>query len=151
MKKKWDYIEVHKRYTAIYCQLNSKMINFNNLFILSVAVIIFNITRKVFVLVRQFRPGEYYARYLYMFSNLYWHKLTKSYVSAVYIQSIPLEDKQGLIDCQKYPAKLGLTLEFCAGIIDKDKSLEDIAQEEIMEETGYEVPVSKLEKVRVFR
>ncbi|KAK7586062.1 hypothetical protein V9T40_003938 [Parthenolecanium corni] len=69
----------------------------------------------------------------------------------VYIQSIPFEDQKGLIDCKKYPAELGLTLEFCAGIIDKDKSLEVIAQEEIMEETGYEVPASKLEKVRQFR
>lgn len=30
--------------------------------------------------------------------------------------------------------------ELCAGIVDKDKSLEEIAKEEIIEETGYEPP-----------
>ncbi|RWS02556.1 uridine diphosphate glucose pyrophosphatase-like protein [Dinothrombium tinctorium] len=39
----------------------------------------------------------------------------------------------------------GFTLELCAGIIDKPgKTREEIAKEEILEETGYDVPVSSL-------
>lgn len=42
-------------------------------------------------------------------------------------------------------------LEFCAGIRDKDVSFEEIAKIEVMEETGYEISVEKLEKVRTLR
>ncbi len=42
------------------------------------------------------------------------------------------------------------TYELCAGIVDKNKSLEIIAQEEIDEECGYEVPLSNIEKITSF-
>ncbi len=42
------------------------------------------------------------------------------------------------------------TYELCAGIIDKDKSLEIIVQEEIFEECGYEVSLSHIEKITSF-
>lgn len=35
----------------------------------------------------------------------------------------------------------GVCYELCAGIVDKAKSLAHIAQEEILEEVGYNVPV----------
>lgn len=41
----------------------------------------------------------------------------------------------------------GFTYELCAGLVDKDKSLQQIAYEEILEETGYDVPLSVIEKV----
>lgn len=41
----------------------------------------------------------------------------------------------------------GFTYELCAGIVDKDKSLIEIAQEEILEETGYAVPLEQIEKI----
>jgi UDP-sugar diphosphatase len=41
----------------------------------------------------------------------------------------------------------GFTYELCAGLVDKDKSLKEIAYEEILEETGYDVPIEKIEKV----
>lgn len=44
----------------------------------------------------------------------------------------------------------GFTYELCAGIVDKDKSLIEIAKEEILEETGYDVPLDKLEKISSF-
>ncbi|MDY0265714.1 MAG: NUDIX hydrolase [Epsilonproteobacteria bacterium] len=44
----------------------------------------------------------------------------------------------------------GFTYELCAGIVDKDKSLIEIAQEEILEETGYDVPLAKIEKISSF-
>lgn len=92
----------------------------------SVAVIIFNVSRNVLICVKQFRPG-------------------------VYISSIPDCDKTELIDTNKYPPELGITLEFCSGLNDKKKTLEQIATEEILEECGYQVNPSKLEKIQSLR
>lgn len=44
----------------------------------------------------------------------------------------------------------GFTYELCAGIVDKDKSLLEIAHEEILEECGYHVPLEKIERVTSF-
>jgi len=44
----------------------------------------------------------------------------------------------------------GMTLELCAGIVDKDKPLEQIAAEEIEEECGYRVDPHSLKKVTSF-
>jgi len=41
----------------------------------------------------------------------------------------------------------GITVEMCAGIIDKDKSLVEIAKEEIEEECGYGVSVNSIERI----
>ncbi len=45
----------------------------------------------------------------------------------------------------------GFTYELCAGLVDKDKSLEVIAKEEIEEECGYSVPLESIERVISFR
>ena len=42
------------------------------------------------------------------------------------------------------------TYELCAGIIDKESSIEQIAKEEIDEECGYDVQVEKIEKITSF-
>jgi len=44
----------------------------------------------------------------------------------------------------------GYTYELCAGIVDKDKSLVEIAHEEILEECGYYVPLEKIERITSF-
>ncbi|GHV59784.1 NUDIX domain-containing protein [Campylobacterota bacterium] len=44
----------------------------------------------------------------------------------------------------------GYTYELCAGILDKDKSLEQTMAEEISEETGYRITADALRKVSVF-
>jgi len=44
----------------------------------------------------------------------------------------------------------GYTYELCAGIIDKDKSLKQIAKEEIFEECGYEVDLENIKKITSF-
>lgn len=44
----------------------------------------------------------------------------------------------------------GYTYELCAGIVDKDKSLVEIAHEEILEECGYRVPLENIERVTSF-
>ncbi|XP_069360802.1 uridine diphosphate glucose pyrophosphatase NUDT14-like isoform X2 [Maniola hyperantus] len=93
----------------------------------SVAIIVFNISRNVMVFVKQFRPAIYYNRVL------------------------PQDRLQKLIDTTKYPAALGIALEMCAGIIDKDKPVEEIAKEEVLEECGYDVPLEKLQRITSYR
>ncbi len=44
----------------------------------------------------------------------------------------------------------GMTVELCAGIVDKKLSLIEIAKEEIEEECGYAVPLQKIEKIASF-
>jgi len=44
----------------------------------------------------------------------------------------------------------GMTIELCAGIVDKDLSLIQIAQEEIEEECGYAVPLEHIKKITSF-
>jgi len=43
-----------------------------------------------------------------------------------------------------------LTYELCAGIVDKDASLKQIAKEEINEECGYEVELENIEEITSF-
>ena len=44
----------------------------------------------------------------------------------------------------------GMMYELCAGIVDKDTSLAQIAKEEVFEECGYDVDVNTLQKVSTF-
>lgn len=44
----------------------------------------------------------------------------------------------------------GYTYELCAGIVDKDKTLAEIAHEEILEECGYNIPLERLERITSF-
>ena len=44
----------------------------------------------------------------------------------------------------------GFTYELCAGIVDKETSLEQIAREEILEECGYDIPLESLERITSF-
>ena len=44
----------------------------------------------------------------------------------------------------------GMTIELCAGIVDKEASLVQIAKEEIYEECGYDVPLEAIEKITAF-
>jgi len=41
----------------------------------------------------------------------------------------------------------GMTIEMCAGLIDKEKSLDQIAKEEIEEECGFDVPLEQIERI----
>jgi UDP-sugar diphosphatase len=44
----------------------------------------------------------------------------------------------------------GFTYELCAGLIDKEKTPLEIAKEEILEECGYDVPLSNIKKITEF-
>jgi len=70
---------------------------------------------------------------------------------AVYFASIPECDRERTIDTSKYLPEIGITLELCAGIVDKDLPLEEVAKIEVLEECGYDVPVSNLERIISYR
>lgn len=72
---------------------------------------------------------------------------------AVYYSMVPIEDVEydKEIDTNKYPTSLGFTIELCAGIVDKEKSLAEIMKDEILEECGYAVPLSAIQKITSFR
>ncbi|EDV94454.1 GH21295 [Drosophila grimshawi] len=95
----------------------------------SVLVIVYNVSRKKLIYVRQFRPAVY-------------HSITTGN---------SLQIQKGEVDLVKFPPELGFTLEPIAGVVDKDKSLADIAREEVCEECGYDVPTDCLEFVMNFR
>lgn len=95
----------------------------------SVAILIYNSTRDVFVLVKQFRPAVYFCS----------------------AETVTDKDGGKVIDHSKYPGSLGVTYELCAGIVDKQKSVEEIALEEIEEECGYNVPPEALQRITGFR
>jgi UDP-sugar diphosphatase len=71
--------------------------------------------------------------------------------TAVYLASIPEYDQGTKIDTSKYPPETGITLELCAGIVDKDLPLEEVARIEVLEECGYDVPVSNLQRIISYR
>ncbi|XP_011257588.1 uridine diphosphate glucose pyrophosphatase isoform X2 [Camponotus floridanus] len=60
------------------------------------------------------------------------------------------DSEQKDVDVKRYPATLGLALELCAGIVDKDKPLVEIAREELREECGYEAPISAFEEITTY-
>lgn len=96
-----------------------------------VSIVIYNVSRNVLVFVKQFRP-------------------------AVYYNGLPTEEQVSLgddrsVDTSKNQPSRGLTIELCAGIVDKDVSLEEIARIEILEECGYQVPVQSLQRIITFR
>ena len=73
----------------------------------SVAIVIFNTESRRFIFVQQFRPAVYMSK---AGSGL---------------------DVGDQVDTDKFPGSLGLTLELCAGIVDKELSLQEIAVEEV--------------------
>lgn len=93
----------------------------------SVSVLVHNTSRNVFVFVRQFRPAVY--------------------VSQARKAERLSSDTSSYIDTSVVPPCQACTLELCAGIVDKNVTLEEIARQELLEEVGYDVPVSKLEKI----
>ena len=92
----------------------------------SVAIVIFNTESRRFIFVQQFRPAVYMSK---AGSGL---------------------DVGDQVDTDKFPGSLGLTLELCAGIVDKELSLQEIAVEEVREECGYQVSPGNLTKIVTF-
>lgn len=95
----------------------------------AVLIILYNVSRQRLIYVRQFRPAVLQSEILQNGRNI----------------------PEGCVDLQKYPPSVGITLELCAGTVDKDKSLAEIAREEVLEECGYDVPVDRLERIYTYR
>ncbi len=55
------------------------------------------------------------------------------------------------VDTTVHPGHLGMSYELCAGLVDKNKSLIELARDEVLEECGYDVPVEKFEKITCAR
>ncbi|XP_025091686.1 uridine diphosphate glucose pyrophosphatase-like isoform X3 [Pomacea canaliculata] len=107
MQKTWDAMRVHD----------------------SIAILVFNSTRQVFVFVKQFRPAVYLNNCV----------------------SSKDDSEAETVDTEKYPGELGLTIELCAGIMDKNHSPQEMAQMELLEECGYKVPIDSIKKITSFR
>jgi UDP-sugar diphosphatase len=52
-----------------------------------------------------------------------------------------------VLNANKYD---GMMYELCAGIVDKEMSLAQIAQEEVLEECGYDIPLTSVQKISSF-
>lgn len=77
------------------------------------------------------------------------------YFSAVFVVAIsrlPENENKNLneIDWSRYDPEMGYTLELCAGIIDKELPVKDIAREEVLEECGYAITVDQLRSVATY-
>ncbi|XP_064781126.1 uridine diphosphate glucose pyrophosphatase NUDT14 [Oncorhynchus masou masou] len=108
----------------------------------SVSVLIFNTTSHCFVLVKQFRPAVYMCE---------WERTKPKAPDA---SEQVAEEKEGAAvgGGETPPGSVGMTYELCAGLVDKaDLSLEEIARQEVLEECGYDVPVTKLRRITSYR
>ena len=76
-------------------------------------------------------------------------------LTAVYISDARRANGGSLskeIDTDLLPKGSGITYELCAGILDKeDATVEEVAKMEILEETGYDVPLENIESITVSR
>lgn len=75
-----------------------------------------------------------------------------TFVTAVYYAIVSAaQGNVENIDMAKFPASLGVTVELCAGIVDKSLPFNEIAREEVLEECGYDVPIDRIEEVMTYR
>lgn len=104
----------------------------------SIAVLLYEKEMHAVLMVRQFRPTVY-ARAL--------RQARKSNLpDPPFIDGNPRRRQAGDFFCDG----VGFTYELCAGLVDKDKSLVEIVHEEIMEECGYNVPVTSISEIAQF-
>lgn len=99
----------------------------------SVAIVIYNLSNKSFVLVKQLRPAV----------------LFNEVTSGSAVEDLDKVNAM-LKDLPEDIGKKGITLELCAGIVDKAKSLSQIATEEVEEECGFKLskPIEFVQKFR---
>lgn len=132
------------------------------IYLCSVAVLIFNSTRNAFVLVRQFRPAVFMSRHkpLWVNSDVFSNPLSQkpnTNLNPPPAKKLPtpLPEDCDSTDTTTEPTSyghgsMGCTYELCAGIVDKTVSLEQITKEEILEETGYDVPLGNIELINAY-
>ncbi|XP_026120689.1 uridine diphosphate glucose pyrophosphatase-like [Carassius auratus] len=133
-KKSWDCMQTHD----------------------SVSVLIFNTTSHCFILVKQFRPAVYMTEWERSKPKPLQPAEEESAEAAPAEPKVPEDDKAGEASegtsSHQPPASAGVTYELCAGLVDKPNlSLEEIARQEVLEECGYDVSVTKLRKITSYR
>lgn len=94
----------------------------------SVSILLYHAEKDALIFVKQFRPAIYLERAMQF-----------------------MDAKTKEIDVQRVAPSLGVSLELCAGIVDKPKSLVEIACDEVLEECGYSVLPEHMEHVTSFR
>lgn len=114
----------------------------------AVALLVFNTTRRVLVFVRQFRPAVYFSQ-LPTSACTDMSQLSKSVGSNIHTSSTTPSTATSP-DTPAVPGSRGVTLELCAGCVDKKLPLVDIAREELLEECGYRVEGSRLQLLKTF-
>lgn len=98
----------------------------------SVACVIYNKTRNKLIYVKQFRPAVYLST------------LTKNHSDLTDFDPSKLQ--------KPTKDKVGYTMELCAGLADKEgKTPQEVMREEIVEETGYDVPLESVKFINSFR
>ncbi|KAG7461311.1 hypothetical protein MATL_G00208720 [Megalops atlanticus] len=153
-KKSWDFMRTHE----------------------SVSVLIFNTTSHCFILVKQFRPARLHSVMVPVCVTQI-PAISVEGSPSVYVceweRSKPsrAEQKEGEAEPEAGPApeegeeqgetgaapdlppvSAGVTYELCAGLVDKpDVSLEEIARQGVLQECGYDVPVTKLRRITSYR
>ena len=73
-------------------------------------------------------------------SILLWHVEKKSFVIVKQLRATVLNKNN----------KNGYMYELCAGIVDKNLTLAEIAREEILEECGFDIPLDDIQKISSF-
>ncbi|XP_049754909.1 uridine diphosphate glucose pyrophosphatase NUDT14 isoform X5 [Elephas maximus indicus] len=112
-QKSWDFMKTHD----------------------SVAILMFNSSRRCLVLVKQFRPAVYAGEVERRFPGS--------------LAAIDQDAPQGLLPA--LPGSVGVTYELCAGLVDQSGlSLEEVACKEAWEECGYRLAPSDLRRVAVY-
>ncbi|XP_062406908.1 uridine diphosphate glucose pyrophosphatase NUDT14 isoform X1 [Sardina pilchardus] len=151
-KKYWDFMRTHD----------------------SVSVLIFNTTSHCFVLVKQFRPAVYMCEWERSKPKppepAEGAEGAEGAEAGAAAQPEASEAGEGGSDGGEKagedaagdaattaapgqpPASAGVTYELCAGLVDKPNlTLEEIARQEVLEECGYDVPVTKLRRITSYR
>ncbi len=111
-----------------------------------VAVLLYHVDKRAFVLVRQFRPAGSFvmpvplvrSRILQRYSRLF-PILVRRAVFLSLLRAANALGADATCDPNSVDRAGAFTTELCAGIVDKSKSLEEIACEEVLEECGYNV------------
>ncbi|XP_007942823.2 uridine diphosphate glucose pyrophosphatase NUDT14 [Orycteropus afer afer] len=114
LQKSWDFMKTHD----------------------SVAVLLFNSSRRSLVLVKQFRPA------------VYADEVERHFPGS--LAAVDQDTPQGLQSA--LPGSVGVTYELCAGLVDQPGlSVEEVACKEAWEECGYRLAPSDLRRVAVYK
>jgi len=108
----------------------------------SVAIMMYNKDQKKLVFVRQFRPAVFVKNFATK------HGLDLDSIVNEELRNLGKSHELAVQDGEE---QLGMTMELCAGIVDKKASAAEIAVAEVFEETGYSVKPDDLILVRSYK